>query len=133
MLVEQIALAHHAIGCYYVRGATAETLELAKVYNAAAARLLGEFRRTVLALKKYREPTPPQNFMLVRQQNVAQHQQVAYVEGEPASRSGRMETPGTPKDALRLKEEVERLSMPRRKRRIYFSSRQPEGSAVRAV
>jgi len=133
MMVEQIAMAHHTIGCLNIRAARAETLEQAKVYNAAAARLLGEFRRIILALKKYREPTPPQNFMLVRQQNVAQHQQVAYVEGERASGSGRMETPGTPKDALRLKEEVERLSMPRRKRRIYFSSRQPEGSAVRAV
>ena len=48
-------MAHHAIGCLYVRAATAETLDQAKLYNAAAARLLGEFRRTVLALKKYRE------------------------------------------------------------------------------
>jgi len=55
LLVEQVAMAHHAIGCLYVRAATAETLDQAKLYNAAAARLLGEFRRTVLALKKYRE------------------------------------------------------------------------------
>ena len=94
MMVEQIAMAHHTIGCLNIRAARAETLEQAKVYNAAAARLLGEFRRIILALKKYREPTPPpKNFLLVKQQNVAQNQQVAYVEGEPASRSERIETP----------------------------------------
>ena len=38
MLVEQIAMAHHAIGCLYVRAATAETLDQAKLYNAASFR-----------------------------------------------------------------------------------------------
>jgi hypothetical protein len=80
MMIEQIALAHHNIGCLYVRASAADDLDQAKLYNAAAARLLGEFRRTVLALKKYREPTPARNFMLVKQQYVAQNQQVAYVD-----------------------------------------------------
>ena len=86
MLIEQIAMAHHNIGRLYVRAASAETLDQVNVYNAAAARLLAEFRRAVLALKTYREPTPPKNFMLVKQQNVAQHQQIALVDGEAAAK-----------------------------------------------
>jgi len=82
MLIEQIAMAHHNIGRLYVRASLAETLDQVNVYNAAAARLLAEFRRATLALKKYREPTPPRNYTLVKQQNVAQNQQVAFVNGE---------------------------------------------------
>jgi hypothetical protein len=82
MLIEQIAMAHHSIGRLYVRAASAETLDQVKVYNAAAANLLAEFRRAALALKKYREPTPPKNFMLVKQQNIAQNQQVAFLDNE---------------------------------------------------
>lgn len=82
MLIEQIALAHHNIGRLYVRAASAETLDQVKVYNAAAANLLAEFRRAALALKKYREPTPPKNFMLVKQQNIAQNQQVGFLDNE---------------------------------------------------
>ena len=86
MLIEQIAMAHHNIGRLYVRAASAETLDQVNVYNAAAARLLAEFRRAAIALKTYREPTPRKNFMLVKQQNVAQHQQIALVDGKSADK-----------------------------------------------
>ena len=52
LLVEQLATAHQLIGRYHIRAATTTNLEEAKVYLAAAARLLGEFRRSSLALEK---------------------------------------------------------------------------------
>ena len=58
MLLEQLSLAHHAIGHLHVRAGTSQTAEAAEAYAGAAARLLAEFRRTALALKAYRE-TPP--------------------------------------------------------------------------
>jgi len=81
MLIEQITLAHHNIGRLHSSAAAAKTVDEAKVYNAAAAKLLGEFRRTALALKQYREPTPARQYTMVRQQNIAAQQQVALVDG----------------------------------------------------
>jgi len=81
MLIEQITLAHHNIGRLHSSAAAAKTIDEAKVYNAAAAKLLGEFRRTALALKQYREPTPARQYTMVRQQNIAAQQQVALVDG----------------------------------------------------
>lgn len=79
MLVEQIALAHHNIGRLHVQAARAETIQQANAYNSAAARLLAEFRRSVLALKSYREPPTTRQVTVVQQQNVAENQQVAFV------------------------------------------------------
>jgi len=79
MLLEQIALAHHNIGRLQMESANAEMIASAKIYSDSAVRLMGEFRRTVLALKQYRATTPGQNLTLVQQQNVAENQQVAYV------------------------------------------------------
>jgi hypothetical protein len=81
MMIEQLALVHHNIGRLYVKAASAETMLQEKILLAAVARLVGEFRRGILALKKYREPTPPTYRTVVRQQNVAQNQQVALIEG----------------------------------------------------
>lgn len=86
MLIEQITLAHHNIGRLTARAAAASTPEHDAVYSTSAARLLAEFRRAVLALKKYREPTPSRNVTLVKHQNVAQNQQIAFVEGDTASK-----------------------------------------------
>jgi hypothetical protein len=80
MLIEQIALAHHNIGRLYSRAASAQHLDQAKAYYAASVRLLAEFRRSVLAWKKYREPASVRNFTVVKQQNLAQNQQVAFIE-----------------------------------------------------
>jgi len=57
MLVEQLALAHHNVGRLHIEAARAEGLEQAKAFNAAAARLMNEFRHSALALKSYRAPT----------------------------------------------------------------------------
>ncbi len=65
----------------HVFAAKAQSMEAQKLYNSAIPRLLGEFQRTVLALKRYREPTPQNNVTLVKQQNVAQSQQIALLDG----------------------------------------------------
>jgi hypothetical protein len=56
ILLEQLALAHHALGRLHVRAGSREGVEETQAYLAAIARLLAEVRRTALALKAYREP-----------------------------------------------------------------------------
>jgi hypothetical protein len=56
ILLEQLALAHHALGRLHVRAGSREGVEEVQAYLAAIARLLAEVRRTALALKTYREP-----------------------------------------------------------------------------
>ncbi|MDG3005905.1 hypothetical protein [Paludisphaera mucosa] len=56
MLVEQLALAHLNVGRLHFKSATVEGLEAAKVYGGLAVLLMGEFRRTALALQAYRAP-----------------------------------------------------------------------------
>jgi hypothetical protein len=56
MLLEQLALAHLRTAQLQSKAGSAEGLETAKIYNAAAARLLSELRQTALAIKTYREP-----------------------------------------------------------------------------
>ncbi|WP_337174658.1 hypothetical protein [Paludisphaera sp.] len=56
MLVEQLALAHLNVGRLHYRSATAEGLEEAKVCGGLAVLLMGEFRRSALALRTYRAP-----------------------------------------------------------------------------
>ena len=54
MMIEQIALAHLNIGRLQFRSATAQTVDAAKAYGGMATQLLGEFRRTALALQAFR-------------------------------------------------------------------------------
>ena len=58
MLLEQLALAHFRIGQLHVKAGLAEGIEAVKVYNSVAARMLGEFRRTALALRVYQAGVP---------------------------------------------------------------------------
>jgi hypothetical protein len=60
MLLEQLAIAHHVIGQLHALGTIRPDFDQAQAYQSAAARLLGEFRRTALALKEYREAPPTQ-------------------------------------------------------------------------
>ena len=81
MLIEQLMWAHHAIGNLHVLTASATTAEETNTYSACTTNLMGEFRRTSLALKEYRGPTIPQNLTLVGQQNLAAgNQHVALVQ-----------------------------------------------------
>ena len=80
ILVEQLALAHHNLGRLYVKAAESQSIEQAECFNNAAARLLGELRRLVLALREYRSPIIARQVTLVNQQNVAAgDQQIAYL------------------------------------------------------
>ena len=58
MLLEQLALAHFRIGQFHVNAGLAEGIEAVKIYNSVAARMLGEFRRTALALRVYQADVP---------------------------------------------------------------------------
>ena len=96
MLVQQCAIAHHQIANLQAKVAKAKSLAETKVYNGAACQLLGELRRLTLALKKYREPTAPRHLTVVRQQNVAQNQQVAYLDGQAGSTQPAAQTAQNP-------------------------------------
>lgn len=54
MLLEQLAVAHFRVGQLHARAGRADGVEATRVLTAAAARLLGEFRRNALALRAYR-------------------------------------------------------------------------------
>jgi hypothetical protein len=56
MLLEQLAWAHHVLGRLHVQAGSRDNAEEATAFHAAAARLMGEFRRSALALKSYRQP-----------------------------------------------------------------------------
>jgi hypothetical protein len=55
MLLEQLALVHLNIGQLFGKAASANSLECAGAYLAATTSLMGEFRRTALAVPAYRE------------------------------------------------------------------------------
>ena len=52
LLVEQIACAHHRIASMHCNAANAKTPESMVAYNAAAARLMAELRKSMLALQQ---------------------------------------------------------------------------------
>jgi hypothetical protein len=58
MLIEQLVLAHFRIAQLHVDAGYCKHAEGMKLYTAATARLLGEFRRTALALRAYGTTTP---------------------------------------------------------------------------
>jgi len=58
MLLEQLALAHFRIGQLHVTASRAQGTEATKILSGATSRMLGEFRRTALALRAYRSRIP---------------------------------------------------------------------------
>ena len=54
MIIEQLALAHFTLGLLSCKAANAGKVEAVGVYAGAAARMMGEFRRSRLALQAYR-------------------------------------------------------------------------------
>ena len=85
MMVENLTLANHSIGRLMVKAATANNLEQAAMYQSSATKLLAEFRRLALSIKKYREPSSTSQFVVIKQQNNAGAQQIAFVEVEQNS------------------------------------------------
>jgi len=58
MLVEQLAFVHLRLVALHLEASRVKTPEGVKVYNGACARLMGEFRRTALALSEMRGKAP---------------------------------------------------------------------------
>jgi hypothetical protein len=58
MMIEQLVLAHFRIAQLHVDAGYCKHAEGMKLYTTATARLLGEFRRTALALRAYGTTTP---------------------------------------------------------------------------
>jgi hypothetical protein len=58
VLLENLAFANLRVADLHSRAAQAKSIDAAKAYASAAARLLGEIRRTALSLRVYRDRTP---------------------------------------------------------------------------
>lgn len=58
MMIQQLGLAHFKIAQLHASAGEVEEIEAIKMYNSVAARLLGEFRRTALALRAYQAHSP---------------------------------------------------------------------------
>ena|GEM_PF-2307198 len=71
MMIEQLQLCHHRLAILQAEASAAKTLEGVKIYNAAATRLMSEFRKSALALRDYRLGPSRKNVAFIRQQNVA--------------------------------------------------------------
>ena len=88
MLIEELVWLHQRIGDLHMTAAGAATPELVNVLNAAVTKLAAEFRKSVLALRVYRNPMPSPQVTVIGQQNLsARDQQIALVE-QPAAAPG---------------------------------------------
>ena len=58
MMLEQLVMAHFRIAQLHGSAGQAQGIEAVKMLSSAAARLLGEFRRTALAIRVYRDGVP---------------------------------------------------------------------------
>jgi hypothetical protein len=54
MLIEELSLAHFSLGLLFAKTSNAGKVEAVGIYAGAAARLMGEVRRSALALQAYR-------------------------------------------------------------------------------
>ena len=84
MMIVQFTMAHHKIARLNRLSAEASTPEAARGYDAGSAALLKEMRHLGLAIKAYREPSAQTHVTVVKQQNLAHNQQVAYVDAPTA-------------------------------------------------
>ena len=57
MLLQQLVLAHHAVGKLHFRAGSTKSPDESCACVAAVARLMAEFRKTALSLEAYRAPT----------------------------------------------------------------------------
>jgi hypothetical protein len=72
-LIEQVALAHLASSRLLASAGLAEKAEADGIRCAAAAKLMGEVRRTVGAIKELRSPPAPPNITVATTQQVSVH------------------------------------------------------------
>jgi hypothetical protein len=69
-LLEQVALAHLSASQLLANAGLEKTSKAAGIYATAAAKLMGEVRRTVVAIKELRSPTPPASITIAATQQV---------------------------------------------------------------
>src|SRR5262245_24072864 len=67
LLLEQLGFAHLRLADLHARAAGAQSVEATKVLTGAAARLMGEVRRTALAVREYQERLPQQRKLRLAQ------------------------------------------------------------------
>ena len=90
IMFDQIVVAHQRLLQLQLRAHEAQNVEVVKVLNHAATRLLGEIRRFALSIKQYRQPASAKSFAVIHQQNVATGtagQQVSYVDQSSAEKT----------------------------------------------
>jgi hypothetical protein len=75
-LLEQFAITRLRLTKLTADASTVESLDGKKMLNAAATRLFGEFQKSALIIKQYREPLVAR--MIIQQQNLAHEQQIQY-------------------------------------------------------
>ena len=80
LLLQQLLLLHFRLARLHQHASGAESLEVTRIVNGAAARLTGEMRRMALALKAYRAPVPAKSVNFIKMQAVAERQAVQYVD-----------------------------------------------------
>jgi hypothetical protein len=99
MMIEQLAMAHHRIGSLHSQAASTRDIKKCEAYSSAAQRLLGEFRRLVLALRDYRTPVQGRSTTIVHRVEQFNHsegsQDVAYTQLDGGHGGSRLECSDT--------------------------------------
>ena len=85
LMLDQILLLHHRLARLHGQAGIANAMETLRILNAAAARLSGELRRMVLALRSYRSPIVTKAVTYVKMQAVAENQDVRFIDGQAGS------------------------------------------------
>ena len=83
MLIEQAAVGNVMVMQLHALAAQSGNAVEAGIFVTAAARLMAELRRMILAVRQYRAPLSPSHITKIEQQNVADRQEVHYVAGQP--------------------------------------------------
>ena len=79
MLIEQAAVGNVMVMQLHALAAQSGNAVEAGIFVAAAARLMAELRRMILAVREYRSPPSRPHITRIDQQNVADRQEVHYV------------------------------------------------------
>jgi len=85
LMLEQILLLHHRLARVHALAGKANDVEALRILSAAAARLSGELRRMVLALRSYRSPVVTKAVTFVKMQAVAENQDVRFIDSQAGS------------------------------------------------
>ena len=87
-MLESVALAHLASFHLLANAGVADTAEAAGIYASAAAKLMGELRRTIVAIQEMRRPPAPPNISIATTQRVNVTANGTEAATEPAKKTG---------------------------------------------